>query len=244
MLSGSEDFKGYLIMLVLSLPIIFLSLSLHETAHGFMAYKFGDPTAKNLGRLTLNPLKHIDPIGFICMLLAGFGWAKPVPINSRNFRNPRRDIALTSVAGPVSNLLLAFVFVLIYRLAFDPLTKLIYSADMIAGKPGPMIAYYTYAFLVLAIQMNITLAVFNLLPIPPLDGSKILYMFLPPKIYFYCIHVASDHRSNFSPSYNNYGICYERNVIYRWIIIFSLRRIKWKLSPTALINLKVPLTYY
>ena len=115
MLSGGSDIKTYIIQLLLSLPIILLALSLHETAHGFVAYKLGDPTARNLGRLTLNPAKHLDPIGFICMLLAGFGWANPVPINSRNFRKPRRDIALTSIAGPLSNLLLAFVFVLVFR---------------------------------------------------------------------------------------------------------------------------------
>lgn len=181
---GSNGLSDYLIFFLLSLPIIFLSLSLHETAHGFIASKLGDPTAKNLGRLTLNPAKHLDPIGFLCMALAGFGWAKPVPINSRNFKKPRRDIALTSLAGPVSNLLLALVFAIILRLAYVPLTKMIYSAAMINGDVSARIAFYVYVFLQLAIQLNITLAAFNLLPIPPLDGSKILYMLLPPKVYF------------------------------------------------------------
>ncbi len=182
--SGGDDIKVYIIQLLLSLPIILLALSLHETAHGFVAYKLGDPTAKNLGRLTLNPIKHLDPIGFICMLLAGFGWANPVPINSRNFKKPRRDIALTSIAGPLSNLILSFLFVIILRLTYEPLTKTIYTAAMISKGTHASIAYYIYVFLILAIRMNITLAVFNLLPIPPLDGSKILYMFLPPKVYF------------------------------------------------------------
>ena len=182
--SGGDDIKGYIIQLLLSLPIIFLALSIHETAHGFVAYKLGDPTARNLGRLTLNPIKHLDPIGFLCMLLAGFGWAKPVPINSRNFKKPRRDIALTSIAGPISNLLLAFIFVIILRLSYEPLMKAIYTAAMISKETPVLIAYYVYVFLQIAIRMNITLAVFNLLPIPPLDGSKILYMFLPPKVYF------------------------------------------------------------
>lgn len=182
--SGGNDIKVYIIQLLLSLPIIFLALSLHETAHGFVAYKLGDPTAKNLGRLTLNPIKHLDPIGFLCMLLAGFGWAKPVPINSRNFRKPRRDIALTSIAGPISNLLLALVFVVILRLTDEPLSRMMYSANFIMGKPYDHIVYYIYNFIYIAIILNINLAVFNLLPIPPLDGSKILYMFLPPRIYF------------------------------------------------------------
>ena len=183
--SGGGNIKAYIIQLLLSLPIIFLALSLHETAHGFVAYKLGDPTAKNLGRLTLNPLKHLDPIGFLCMLLAGFGWAKPVPINSRYFKKPRRDIALTSVAGPVSNLLLALIFVVILRLVDEPLTRAMYTAGFISGNSSSfLIIQYTYTFIYIAIRLNINLAVFNLLPIPPLDGSKILYMFLPPKVYF------------------------------------------------------------
>lgn len=182
--SGGGDIKVYIIQLLLSLPIILLALSLHETAHGFVAYKLGDPTARNLGRLTLNPIKHLDPIGFLCMLLAGFGWANPVPINSRNFKKPRRDIALTSVAGPISNLLLAFVFVVILRFTFEPIMNASMSAAFNGNEKLAEIYYYIYIFIYLAIQMNVTLAVFNLLPIPPLDGSKILYMFLPPKIYF------------------------------------------------------------
>ena len=184
MLSGGEGMLDYIISLLLCLPIMFLSLSLHETAHGFAAYKLGDPTARNLGRLTLNPIKHLDPIGFLCMILAGFGWAKPVPINTRNFKKPRRDIALTSVAGPVSNLILAFIFVIIYQFTEGPLSKVIYSAATISGDFSGKLALYALTLLFLAIRLNINLAVFNLLPIPPLDGSKILYMFLPPKVYF------------------------------------------------------------
>ena len=182
--SGGEGIMDYIISLLLCLPIMLLSLSLHETAHGFAAYKLGDPTAKNMGRLTLNPIKHLDPIGFLCMILAGFGWAKPVPVNSRNFKKPRRDIALTSIAGPLSNLILAFIFVIIFRFTEEPLARMIYSSNMIAGRFSARLAYYTYVLLYIAIQLNINLAVFNLLPIPPLDGSKLLYMFLPPKVYF------------------------------------------------------------
>ena len=110
LLTSGGDTREYVIHILLCLPIILLALSLHETAHGFVAYKLGDPTAKNLGRLTLNPIKHLDPVGFLCMILAGFGWANPVPINTRCFKNPRRDMALSAAAGPISNFLLAVVF--------------------------------------------------------------------------------------------------------------------------------------
>ena len=104
-LSGG-DIRDIIISLIFSMPIILLALSLHETAHGYVAYKCGDNTAYNLGRLTLNPFKHLDPIGFACMLLLGFGWAKPVPINTRNFRNPKRGMALSALAGPLANAVL------------------------------------------------------------------------------------------------------------------------------------------
>ena len=100
-LLGGGDLRSWLIQILLSLPIVLLALCVHETAHGYVAYKLGDPTARNLGRLTLNPLKHLDPIGFICMLLFGFGWATPVPINTRYFKKPKRDMALSALAGPV-----------------------------------------------------------------------------------------------------------------------------------------------
>ena len=169
---------------ILSLPVVLLALSVHEVSHGYVAYKLGDPTANSFGRLSLDPLKHIDPLGFICMLLFRFGWAKPVPINSRYFKKPRRDIALTSVAGPVSNLLLSFVFVIIFRFSYEPITANIVKAQITGNVALANVLWYLYIFIYLAIQMNITLAVFNLLPIPPLDGSKILYMFLPTRVYF------------------------------------------------------------
>ena len=174
------DMQSFLISILLSLPIILLSLSLHETAHGYAAWRLGDPTARNLGRLTLNPIKHLDPIGFLCMVLAGFGWAKPVPVNSRYFKKPRRDMALTSLAGPISNLLLAIVFLLLLRfVGFGVLWTHTYSSEFTAR-----MAYFLVLLFYYGVSMNVTLAVFNLLPIPPLDGSRILFLLLPPRLYF------------------------------------------------------------
>ena len=176
---GGGDAQSYLISILLSLPIVLLALSLHETAHGFMALKLGDPTARNMGRLTLNPVRHLNPIGFICMLLTGFGWANPVPINSRYFKKPRRDIALTGLAGPVSNLLLATVFLLALRfLGYGYLMTLLPKTPLQAN-----LIYFTLLFLYYGVYLNVTLAVFNLLPVPPLDGSRIFYVFLPPQLY-------------------------------------------------------------
>jgi Zn-dependent protease len=181
LLTGGGDPKEYILHLLLCIPIIFLSLSLHETAHGYVASKLGDPTAKSLGRLTLNPIKHLDPIGFICMLLMGFGWAKPVPINTRYFKKPRRDMALSAIAGPISNILLAVIFAIALRLFYFVLPYIIPSAptEMLLN-----VLSYTRVFLYYGITLNISLAVFNLLPVPPLDGSRFFYVFLPPKYYF------------------------------------------------------------
>ena len=174
----SGDIKLAIAQLLLTLPIVFLSLSVHETAHGYVAYKLGDPTARNLGRLTLNPIKHLDLFGTLCMVLFGFGWAKPVPINTRYFKKPKRDMALTGMAGPVSNLLLAVGFALVLKLViyiFNFVPETAFTADLL---------YWTWVFLFLGVQLNVTLMVFNLLPIPPLDGSRLLFAFLPTKAYF------------------------------------------------------------
>ena len=153
-----------LLSLLVSVPGLLLCLSLHEAAHGYTAYRLGDPTAKNAGRLTLDPLKHLDPVGTICLLFFHVGWAKPVPVNTRYFKNPRRDTALVSLAGPVSNFLLAAILLFIRQF-------LIFSSVMPVYVLGLMVHY--------AAIMSIGLGVFNLIPVPPLDGSKILFSFLP-----------------------------------------------------------------
>ncbi len=190
-----SNFISQIPMYLLSLPVILLSISLHETSHGFVAYKCGDNTARSLGRLTLNPLKHIDPIGFLCMVLFHFGWAKPVPVNSRYFRKPKRDMALVGAAGPVSNFLLAIVFGLLLRLSLFLVdtfgvamkNKLLYACifDNYANIPVgyTMLALLIY-MLILGVIINISLGIFNLIPIPPLDGSRIVYTFLPARLYF------------------------------------------------------------
>jgi Zn-dependent protease len=148
--------------------------------HGYAAYKLGDKTAKNLGRLSLNPLKHLDPIGTLCMVLFRIGWAKPVPINPRNFKNPKRDFALTAVAGPLSNLILGFLSAGIFLLANALLREVAFTERNFAFN----LASNTLTFLYLFYSINIGFGLFNLLPIPPFDGSRIVHAVLPEKAYF------------------------------------------------------------
>ena len=170
-----------IIQFLLSLPVILLALTVHEVSHGWVAMKLGDPTARNLGRLTLNPLKHLDPIGTLCMVLFRFGWAKPVPINVRYFKKPRRDMALTALAGPVSNFIMGFIGVLFYRIFIA-----IFSSTMTTVTPefAINIARAVILFFNLFAWLNLSLGIFNLIPIPPLDGSRIFLTFLPAKYYF------------------------------------------------------------
>lgn len=150
--------------------VVFCCLPFHELAHAWTANRMGDPTAKNLGRLSLNPFKHLDLVGTIMIFLCGIGYANPVPVNPRNFKNPKKGMALTSLAGPVSNLIMGFI------------ASCFYYALLLLPASTPL--YFILAFFRFAATINVSLAVFNLLPIPPLDGSKILAFFIPSKIYF------------------------------------------------------------
>ncbi len=179
-LSGG-DIQSAVIQLVLLLPVIMFSLALHETAHGYVAYKCGDPTAYNLGRLTLNPIKHLDPIGFLCMLLFGYGWAKPVPINTRNFRNPKRGMAWSAVAGPASNLLLGIISSILFAVFYVLLLRV-----EIAGGSAFLVnaCYYAAVLFQLSAILNFVFMTFNMIPVPPFDGSRFALAFLPPRAYF------------------------------------------------------------
>lgn len=181
---------GFLLQLLFSLPVILVSLSVHEFSHGLVADKLGDHTARYAGRLTLNPMKHIDPIGFLALVFFHIGWAKPVMVDTRNFKKPKRDMALTALAGPVSNFVLAalfsFVLFLLYKIFPDNHAGAILSVlngAQVSGIGFDLVSILTvYAFFFLTI--NVGLGVFNLIPVPPLDGSKILYAFLPNKIVY------------------------------------------------------------
>lgn len=149
-----------------------LCITFHELSHGFVAWKLGDPTAKEQGRLTLNPIKHLDVVGFLMMVFVGVGWAKPVPVDMRNFKNPKRGMAITALAGPVSNFLLALVTLVICSLMY----RLVPSWDL------PVLT--VFFFLCNMAILNVGLGLFNLIPISPLDGSKVLFSLLPDSIYY------------------------------------------------------------
>ncbi|MBQ8920639.1 MAG: site-2 protease family protein [Oscillospiraceae bacterium] len=189
LLSGNVD-QSTIIQLLAELVIIFLILPLHEMAHAWTAYKLGDDTASIQGRMTLNPIAHLDPIGALLMLTTGFGWAKPVPINPRRFNRKhsmRFGIAITALAGPVSNLIAALIGMVIYRfyLISDFYTSLtggyyIRWGYVLSGHANDT-QMLIKMFLEFFISVNIGLAVFNLIPIPPLDGSKVIGYFTPEK---------------------------------------------------------------
>ncbi len=157
--------------------VLILCIPVHEWAHGFAAYRLGDGTAKEQGRLTLNPLAHFDLLGTLSMVLIGIGWAKPVPVNPRNFKNPKAGMALTSVMGPLANLAMAFLLMILLKISFY-----LYMA-----RPNEQWLYSAFLLLKSAANINIVLAVFNLLPVPPLDGSKILAIAIPNRIYQYIL---------------------------------------------------------
>lgn len=162
-------------------PILLLALPFHELAHGWAAYKMGDPTAKDAGRITMNPFKHLDLMGVIMMYVVGFGWAKPVPINPMYFKDRKKGIILSSLAGPMSNLLLAFVSTLIGGV----LAKL-FELEVITVNSERKATFLVYLgiFFYILISVNINLAIFNLIPVPPLDGSRVLTLFVPEESYY------------------------------------------------------------
>ena len=194
----------YLIELLYLLPAAVIAIVLHELAHSLVSYAFGDPTPKNEGRLTLNPLKHIDPIGFLLLIVARVGWAKPVMIDPRYYKKPKLAIAIVSLAGPLINIILALIFSLIYVILYK------------VGFENSFIAIIGQ-FSLICIYLNIGLALFNLIPIPPLDGSKILGAFLPDKIYIKYM------------SYQKYGMIF-------MLIIFLVITILDHLGYPSLIN--------
>ena len=164
---------------VLSAFAVIITLTVHEYCHGYAAYKLGDPTARNMGRLTLNPLRHIDPFGALCMLFFHFGWAKPVPVSLRHLKNPRRDFAIISFAGPLSNFIMSFLSAFVYLSLYAIFRNVEFTNEMTLS-----IVENTILFFKLFHLINLGIAIFNLIPVPPLDGSRILGLILPPRIYY------------------------------------------------------------
>lgn len=165
----------YLLSAIASL----IALTVHEYCHGYAAYKLGDNTAKDMGRLTLNPLDHIDPYGAICMVLFHIGWAKPVPVNPSNFRNPKKDFAITAAAGPASNLILGFISAFLYLLTYAIVKEIPIRSEFQYNLIDNILS-----FLFIFHSINIGLGLFNLVPIPPFDGSRLLNVILPDDKYF------------------------------------------------------------
>ena len=157
--------------MILRIAAVLLCLVIHEVSHGLAAYHLGDPTAKQSHRLSLNPLRHLDPFGLIMMIAVGFGWAKPVPVNPNYFRKPKQGMAVTALAGPASNFLLALLLLL--------LARLVYARALVTGALPETL----FSFLVNTACLSVGLGLFNLVPVPPLDGSKVVAVLLPDRAY-------------------------------------------------------------
>jgi len=168
-----EIMNNFIIQLIILAPPLLLALTVHEFAHGYIAYRLGDPTAKSQGRLTLNPLKHLDPIGTIAFFFIKFGWAKPVPVNPAFFKNPKKDMLWVALAGPATNLGLAIISAIVTKFIWALASTLPYSTAAEA------ILVPLNAMLIASVWINLVLCIFNFLPIPPLDGSRILTGLLP-----------------------------------------------------------------
>lgn len=164
--------------LLVRLPVVLLALTVHEFCHGYFAYRMGDPTAYSQGRLTLNPIKHLDPLGTICLMFAPIGWAKPVPINPLNFRDRRKGILVSTAAGPMSNLALAVVFALLLR-------GILFATKQVASADNAQLTQFVELLTIMAffaVLINVGLAVFNCLPLYPLDGFHITLQLLNPSM--------------------------------------------------------------
>jgi Zn-dependent protease len=208
------DFLNNIDLLLIQAPVILLSLTVHEYFHGWTANKLGDPTAKMQGRLTLNPIAHLDILGTILMFVVGFGWAKPVPIDPRNFKDPKKDTILVAIAGPLSNLAMALAAGLALRYMIPKMV----SGEINSEGVYPVVAI----ILILTLFYGIALAVFNMIPIPPLDGSRVLYGILPNR-YAYAY-------SRFEP----YGV-----IFLFLLFIFGGGVFKYLLLPVSYISVKL-----